>query len=256
MTPKGFVTLATIFVAALGVLYLSGSHRQWKQPRVYIDAKEPAPPPGQTPSKEQAGASVNWAEYFGRDCPHMALLPFDKDADYTIDVVGSLAIKRWIAFVGRSDSADIYRGQEQDPHAILKQSCAAIRADVEDWAGFGSVAAKTKAVPTGRYAFSYHPANPNYAFLLDTKTGAVWELTHHSTELIDRKGTGQKFTVTWRTFDRVSVGGLYTSIDEQDAEFRAVENSGGSEEQKKERHKRDEENRESELQKEAAKDQQ
>lgn len=242
MTTKRLLTLAAICILVIAIVYLARPHHRWKQPRVYIDAKEPAAPPGQTPSKEQAGASVNWTEHFRTACPHMALLHGSENADYTIHVAGSSANKIWVARTTRSDWADIYVGHGQDPHAILKDSCAAIRDDVDDWAGFGSVASKAnpQSAPNGRYAISLYPGDPT-AFLLDTKTGAVWEL--------GRITSGQgKSQLTFRKFDRVSVDGLYTSADEDIARYRAIEESGDSEDKKQARHKLDEESQESERQ--------
>jgi hypothetical protein len=63
--------------------------------------------------------------------------------------------------------------------------------------------------PAGRYIIYYHPTNFNQALLLDTSTGAVWELATDS-----YKSTGQDSQIKeipFRTFQRLGVEGIYQS---------------------------------------------
>jgi hypothetical protein len=61
----------------------------------------------------------------------------------------------------------------------------------------------------GRYVIYYHPTNFNQALLLDTSTGAVWQLATDS-----YKSTGpdsQGTEIQFRTFQRLGVEGIYQS---------------------------------------------
>jgi hypothetical protein len=186
------LTIAAILVAAVAVVHLSRPQRQWKQPRVFVREtaylKVDADPGG-----------LKWTNYFRAACPHMAIVENPQRADYNIAVFW---VKQgWYADVRRSDSARIYddfSGKNPDAIELLRRSCKAIWVDVKD-SGLPS-----QSSPVGRYALSYHPGNPNYALLLDTKTGVVWELRDETF----KKGS-------FRKFERVSVDGLYESPDEE-----------------------------------------
>ena len=195
MNTNRVLTVAAILVVALATVYLSRPQHQWKQPHVYVG--ERADPGG-----------WKWTKYFRAACPHMAIVENPQLADYNIQVFW--AKQGWFADVKRSDSARIYdnlSGENPDAIELLRQSCKAIRADVKD-SGLPS-----QSSPVGRYALSYHAANPKYALLLDTKTGVVWELRDES--------FGRE---SFRKFEMVSVDGLYESADEESALMLGVRN--------------------------------
>ena len=75
--------------------------------------------------------------------------------------------------------------------------------------------------PAGRYIIYYHPTNFNQALLLDTSTGAVWELATDS-----YKSTGpdsQVKDIQFRTFQRLGVEGIYQSALDQVQEMERQE---------------------------------
>jgi len=146
----------------------------------------------------------------------------DDNADYSIDLTdwgAEDARKRnaWGALVTRRDGATIF-AIEKDAKvpnftAALKESCRAIRDDVEDWSDFRN---PRQSAPVGRFVLSYHPTNFSRAFLLDTKTGAVWELHNESGDTAFGK-------TEYRKFQRISVDGLYTSFDEYEVQQKFIE---------------------------------
>jgi hypothetical protein len=247
MTIERVVTLAVVMVLLVVGWSLPTSRHPVKQPLVYVDAEVFS-----RSAKGVERTSVDWTEYFRSACPQMALIPSERLADYKIDAkwLPSPAAS-WTVRVKRRDYADVYQDsglKSPDSIKLLRASCNAIRSDVEEWAGFGREE-PPKVAPVGRYALSYHPTNYNQALLLDTKTGAVWELEQDNYPALGKK-------IDYRKFSRISVDGLYTSSDENLDSHRAVENSGQSEDQKKEQHRIDNEIRESQREKEAAKDEQ
>jgi hypothetical protein len=246
MSIERVVTLAVVMVLLVVGWSLPAFRHPVKQPRVFLEVEAFG-----TSAKGAERSSVDWTEYFRSACPHMALVPTEQLADYKIHAMWTANNAGWMVHVSRRDYADVYRDsrlKSPDSLKLLRASCDAIRSDVEDWAGFGREE-PPKVTPVGRYALSYHPTNYNQALLLDTKTGAVWELVQDHYTVLGRK-------IDYRKFNRTSVDGLYTSSDEDFAAYRAVENSGQSEAQKKERHRIDNEIRESQREAEAAKDKQ
>ncbi len=158
----------------------------------------------------------------------MALVENDNLTDYSIDGVWNG--KDWGVWVERSDNAVILRAEgDKNPDFtnVLWESCLAIRNDMEDRAD-GEL--PYKSAPLGRYVLSYHPTNPNYAFLLDSKTGAVWELTHQTWS-----GGGKLGNVPYRKFERVSVDGLYTGVWAQEVTRDEVRKGPGTEDERKSR---------------------
>jgi hypothetical protein len=61
----------------------------------------------------------------------------------------------------------------------------------------------------GRYIIYFHPTNSNQALLLDTSTGAVWQL---ATDTYKSRGPDSQITeIPFRTFQRLGVEGIYQS---------------------------------------------
>ena len=218
------MTLAVVMVLLVVGWSLPTFRQPVKQPRVYVKAEALS-----RSAKGVERSSVDWREYFRSACPHMALAWSEQLADYTIDATWLPSPRAsWTVSIARRDQADTYedrRLKSPDSIKLLRESCNAIRSDVEDWAGFGREE-PPKVTPVGRYALSYHPTNYNQALLLDTKTGAVWELVQDNYAL----RTGK---VNYRQFSRISVDGLYTSMDEQLATSLRIDRSPDSEAKKK-----------------------
>lgn len=179
MTLNRVLTLAAIFVAATILLYLSGTHRQLRQPRVFV-LKIPNKP-------EAEFAQVT--RFFREACPDMVLINEEGRADYTIGA-SWYGAPEWNVLVSGKSNAIYWKGN-RDAMEAFRQACAAIRDDAKELADFN---AQTAPMPIERY--SLHFANPDRVFLLDTKTGAVWELKPRS--FPDTQG-----------FERISVEGLY-----------------------------------------------
>jgi hypothetical protein len=215
------LTFVAILVAGLAIVLIFRPHRQWKQPRVYVNAEA-----RQAKSTEES--SVDWREDFRSACPHMALVGSDEHADYIIEATWfpspPLEAATWTVTVERRDYVHIYRDssfKSPDSMKLLRESCHAIRADVDDWGEFGK---PLKAAPSvGRYALS---SQSNRALLLDTKTGAVWELVQDSYLMLGKQ-------IPYRKFSRISVEGLYTSGDEREDRTRFIEGSSDTEDKKK-----------------------
>jgi hypothetical protein len=214
-------------------------HHLRKQPRVHINANK------------SSRFSDDWAKDFPAACPHMAFADDENAADYTIEAVWAPTQRRWMAWIERSDGARIYPTENADSVQLLRESCRDIRDDVEDWAAFDTQKPpNTKAsAPVGRYALSYHPSNYNRAILLDTKSGAVWELQYRSYNV-----GGKKFD--YPQFNRVAVDGLYTSMEEQMAQYADIDMSQDSEDKKKARRDQNYKISEKEREREAAFDEQ
>jgi|SRR5215831_2310733 len=62
----------------------------------------------------------------------------------------------------------------------------------------------------GRYAVYYRSADYSQILLLDTSTGAIWELTTSKYKSIAEGHQGEE--VAFHTFERLGVEGLYQSI--------------------------------------------
>jgi hypothetical protein len=173
------LTLAAIFVAATIVLYISGGHWQPGQTRVFL-LTLPNEPEAQVAQKTQ---------YLRQACPDMIVIKDQDRADYII--VPIWRDKTWAVEVERRDVPWLfYKHDSPDAIETFRQSCAAIRADARELADFDAHAAP---MPIGRYLM--YSATPSRVFLLDTKTGAVWESKP------DWRGTQQ--------FERVAVEGLH-----------------------------------------------
>jgi len=173
------LTLAAIFVAATILVYLSGPHRQVRQTRVFVV---------KIPSKPEAELA-QVTEYFREACPDMVLINEEGRADYTM-LASWYGPPQWNVFVGGKGRTIYWKGN-RDAMEAFRQACAAIRDDAKE---LGDFDAHTAPMPVGRYSLS--AANPGRVFLLDTKTGAVWELKPRT--FPDKQG-----------FERISVEGLY-----------------------------------------------
>jgi len=225
MSMNRVLTLAAILVVAIAIVHLSRPQRQWKQPRVLVEAIARAHLSHET-------SSVDWTEYFRSACPHMALVGSDELADYSIYATWlpspPMETGSWTVRVERRDYAKIYQdsgGKSPDSIKLLRESCRAIRSDVEEWGEFGRER-PPKVASVGRYALSYHPTNYNQALLLDTKTGAVWELVQDNYPVLGKK-------IDYRKFNRISVDGLYTSFDEREATRGSIDRTQQPEVKKK-----------------------
>lgn len=193
MTTNRVLTLAAILVAATVVLYLSGPHRQLRQTRVFV-AKIPTKP-------EAELAQVT--KYFREACPDMVLIKEEGRADYTIGA-SWYGAPEWNVFVEGKGRMIYWKGN-RDAMEAFRQACAAIRDDAKELADFD---ASTQSMPVGRYSLMRGPpardsANPGRVFLLDTKTGAVWQLVE-----IPGIPSNVDFPDT-QDFERISVEGLY-----------------------------------------------
>jgi hypothetical protein len=186
MMSNRVLTLAAIFVAATILLYLSGPRRRLRQTRVYA---------AQVPNQPEAELA-QVTKYLQEACPDMVLIKDKGRADYTVDALWRGT--SWFVLAGREDLPWMFYKQDSpDAMETFRQGCAAIRDDAKELADFD---ARTAPMPIGRY--SLHSTNPKQGvvtdegrvFLLDTKTGAVWEL----------KPTGDTLE-----FGRISVEGLY-----------------------------------------------
>jgi hypothetical protein len=187
------------------------SHQRKQQPRIYV---------GDLVGNDYS----EWIKDFRMACPHMAFVQDEKAADYTIKALWVPSQPpAWHAMAERRDKAFLCEGESPDYVQLLRDSCRLIRADLEDWAEFEREKPPTIA-PTGRYVLTYHSTNYNQALLLDTKTGAVWELGQVN-DTVAQLG--------YRSFSRISVDGLYTSLDEQTARVRDIERSQDTEAKKK-----------------------
>jgi hypothetical protein len=184
MSINRVLTLAAIFVTATIFLYLSGPHRQLRRTRVYA-AKVPNQP-------EAELAQVT--QYLREACPDMVLMKEEGWADYTI-LASWYGPPAWNVFVSGKGRMIYWKGN-RDAMEAFRQACAAIRDDAKEVAAFD---ASMQSLPVGRYSLMRGPpagdsANLDHVFLLDTKTGAVWEL----------KPIGDT-----QEFERMSVDGLY-----------------------------------------------
>jgi hypothetical protein len=224
MTIERVVTLAVVMVLLVVGWSLPAFRHPVKQPRVYVKAEALS---RSTKGVEQT--SVDWTEYFRSACPHMALIQKEDLADYSVNATWFPSpAASWTVGVRRRDYANVYADsalKSPDSIKLLRASCNAIRSDVEEWAKFGREE-PPKVAPVGRYALSYHPTNYNQALLLDTKTGAVWELVQGNYPVLGKK-------IDYRKFARISVDGLYTSSDEQEDMRRFIDRSQDTEAKKK-----------------------
>lgn len=194
MTLNRVLTLAAIFVAATIVLYLSGPHRQLRQTRVFV-------------AKIQNDPETEFAQetkYFREACPDMVLIKAKGWADYTILASWYGRPPEWGVFVD-GKGRTIYATANRDAMAAFRQACAAIRDDAKELSDFD---ASTQSMPVGRYSLMRGPragdsANQDNVFLLDTKTGAVWQL-------VESPGIpGNTDFPETQEFERISVEGLY-----------------------------------------------
>jgi len=190
MTTNRVLIVAVALVASTVLFYLAVPHHQSRQPRVYLTEIPNEP--------DEVVAQAK--KYLREACPDMVLIKDEPRADYKMTAAwaGDPTYKKdsgngWVVFVDRKNSVQIF-GKQGSPDAIetFRQSCASIRDDAKELADFN---AHTPAMPIGRY--SLHSVNPDRVFLLDTKTGGVWEL-----EPLGR----------YQVFERVSVEGLYSNM--------------------------------------------
>jgi hypothetical protein len=185
MTVNPVLTLAAIFVAATALVYLSVPHRQLRQIRVFV-----MDVPNQ-PDAEVAEVR----RYFQTACPDMVLIKDKLRTDYTLGA--RWAGSKWGVLVNRKDQTLIlFEAHSPDAIDTFRYTCKVIRDDSKEVADFD---AHTAHMPIGRYSLTVLPGNQNVInseriFLLDTKTGAVWEL----------KPLGDN-----QEFERISVEGLY-----------------------------------------------
>jgi hypothetical protein len=181
MTMNRVLTLAAILVAATALLYLAGPHRQLRQTRVFVAEIR------NQPEAELAQAT----KYLREACRDIILIKDQRRAEYRLRALWGG--DRWVVFVEQKDLNLIFHGEGPDAMETFRQGCTAIRDDAKELADFD---AHTAPMPIGRY--SLNSANPDHVFLLDTKTGAVWELKPRPL------GDTQEF-------ERISVEGLYDS---------------------------------------------
>lgn len=154
--------LAAIFLAATLVLYISGAHRQSRQIKVFVE---------QIPKQPEAQVTEA-TKYLREACPDIAVTRDEHRADFGIS-----AFWRGTAWVvvlkSRSEAWPLLFFKQDSPDALetFRQGCVVIRDNAKDMAEFE---ARSTALPTGRYVL--HSSTPDRLFLLDTATGAVWEL--------------------------------------------------------------------------------
>jgi hypothetical protein len=109
------------------------------------------------------------AKDFRAACPDMILIKDEPRADYTLAT--AWAGNKWrVALSGKGQSI-LYEDVSPDIMETFRQSCSAIRDDAKESVDFN---AHTVPQTVGRYVLQSTP--PNRLFLLDTKTGSVWEL--------------------------------------------------------------------------------
>jgi hypothetical protein len=178
MTINRVLTLAAILVMAIVAVYLWRAHRELRRPRVFV-MKIPNKP-------EEEFAQVT--KYLRETCPDIVLTKEEGRADYTIGA-SWYGPPQWNVFVSGKNNTIYWKGN-RDAMEVFRQACAAIRDNAKELADFD---AQTAPMPLGRY--SLNGAN-GHILLLDTKTGAVWELKPGV--LRDRQ-----------EFERISVEGLY-----------------------------------------------
>ena len=71
----------------------------------------------------------------------------------------------------------------------------------------------SRTVVVGRYAIYCRSADCGQVLLLDTNTGAVWELNTRKFKSIAEGHQGED--ITFRTFERIGVEGIYESIPDK-----------------------------------------
>jgi hypothetical protein len=174
-------TLAAIFAAATILIYLSSRPRhELRQPRVYL-----AEVPIQTDAQ-----LAQATKYLREACPDVVLINDTRRAEYRLNAFWNGA-QGWVVIVSRKDLPFIFqRVGGPDAMQTFRQVCTDVRNDAKELADFD---ASTQSLPVGRY--SLYAANPDRVFLLDTKTGAVWELKPNLKDIPE--------------FERISVEGLY-----------------------------------------------
>jgi hypothetical protein len=182
MTLNRILTLATLFILAAVLVYALGTHHLLRRPPVFV-----AGIPNQ---REAQVAQVK--EYLREACPEVVLITDQRRADYRLMAVWN-DTQGWVAVVSRKDSLIMFHREGADAMEVFRQSCAAIRDDAKESQDFD---ASMQSMPVGRY--SLNAANPDHVFLLDTKTGAVWQLKPQPL------GDSQEF-------ERTSVEGLYNT---------------------------------------------
>ena len=185
MPIKSVLMLSGLFLAATIVLYFSG--RAPRHTRVFVAS-------GMNQSEAEIAEIT---KYFRAACPDAILVNLEPRADYSVIArwYGVPSDKEtswrgWAVFLTRKGSEQIsFKQGSADAMETFRQTCAAIRDDMRDVAEFDRNAAP---MTTGRYVL--HSVDPEHVFLVDTKTGAVWQL----------KELGRI-----QQFERVSVEGLY-----------------------------------------------
>lgn len=179
MTLRWMAVLAGISLA--GTFVLSHINSQSRRVRVHIATSRNQP---------EAEASKVLG-FFHSACPDAIVIKDESRADYAVAAlwVGG----EWRVVVDGRDVPLIFHS-EGSPDAIqtFRQTCAAIRDDANELADFN---AHSALQPVGRYALQ--SVGQDRVFLMDTKTGAVWQL--------QQIGNSQEF-------DRVSVEGLYRNL--------------------------------------------
>ena len=181
MTINRVLTLAAISVSIAALLYLSGhAHPELRKPRAFVAG---------IPNQPEAEVGLA-TKYFQEACPNIIVIKDQQRSDYRINALWRGG--HWIVLVHRKDFPLLFTKQDSaDAMETFRQSCTAIWEDARESADFD---AHAERLPIGRY--SLHSDNPSHILLLDTKTGAVWELKPQPL------GDDQEF-------ERISVEGLY-----------------------------------------------
>lgn len=174
--------LAALFLTATLVLYLLRLDHQSRPTRILL-----------VKARNQSDAEIAaLTGYLRAACPNAELVSREQLADYSVVAVWNGT--GWTVILNRSHKGEnvFFKGGVTDAIATFRQACAAMRSDEKEMADYE---AQMMPMPTGRYLI--HSADADHVFLVDTKTGAVWQL--------------RDFGKLGEEFDRVPVEGLYDS---------------------------------------------
>src|SRR5580700_1387316 len=131
MTMNRVLTLAAILVAATALVYLSVSHRQLRQTRIFLmDIPN-------RPDVERAEVRG----YFQTACPDMVLIKDRQRSDYTLGASWAKTNK-WGVLVNRKDQTLIlFEAHSPDAIDTFRYTCKVIRDDSKEVADFDAHAA-------------------------------------------------------------------------------------------------------------------
>lgn len=175
--------LAGIFLAATVGLYLSGASHHQRQTRVFV-----------TKSQTQSEAEISQlSSYFQAACPELVTVNLESQADYSVVAVWGL--QGWTVVLSRKGEDIFLKEGSTDAMETFRHTCTAIRGDEKEMAD-----SEARTSDTGRYVL--HSADKTHILLVDTKTGAVWELQHHEA----LPGHAE-----YDQFEHVSVEGIYNN---------------------------------------------